>query len=70
VTHLLGTESIERTLEDLILEKTEGIPFYVEEFVKSRPEQALNQERMLGRYELEYKLTSFERESCIYRGHI
>jgi class 3 adenylate cyclase/tetratricopeptide (TPR) repeat protein len=38
VSHLLGTENIESDLEDLILEKTEGIPFYIEEFVKSLKE--------------------------------
>ena len=35
MTHLLGTEEIDRQLEDLILEKTEGVPFYIEEFIKS-----------------------------------
>jgi class 3 adenylate cyclase/tetratricopeptide (TPR) repeat protein len=35
VTNLLGTEEIDRDLEDLILEKTEGIPFFIEEFIKS-----------------------------------
>jgi predicted ATPase/class 3 adenylate cyclase len=35
VTHLLGTEDIGNDLEELILEKTEGIPFYIEEFIKS-----------------------------------
>jgi predicted ATPase/class 3 adenylate cyclase len=35
VTNLLGTEEIDRNLEDLILEKTEGIPFFIEEFIKS-----------------------------------
>jgi len=35
VTHLLGTEDIDRDLEDLILEKTEGVPFFTEEFIKS-----------------------------------
>jgi class 3 adenylate cyclase/tetratricopeptide (TPR) repeat protein len=35
VTYLLGPEEIERELEELILEKTEGIPFFIEEFVKS-----------------------------------
>jgi tetratricopeptide (TPR) repeat protein len=33
--HLLGTEDIGNDLEELILEKTEGIPFYIEEFIKS-----------------------------------
>jgi tetratricopeptide (TPR) repeat protein len=35
VSHLLGTEKIDRQLEELILEKTEGVPFYIEEFIKS-----------------------------------
>ncbi len=35
VTHNLGTKEIEKTLEELILEKTEGVPFFIEEFIKS-----------------------------------
>jgi class 3 adenylate cyclase/tetratricopeptide (TPR) repeat protein len=35
VSHLLDTEYIDSELEDLILEKTEGIPFFIEEFIKS-----------------------------------
>jgi class 3 adenylate cyclase/tetratricopeptide (TPR) repeat protein len=35
VTNLLGTKEIDPDLEDLILEKTEGIPFFIEEFIKS-----------------------------------
>jgi len=35
VTNLLGAAHIHRNLEDLILEKTEGVPFYIEEFVRS-----------------------------------
>ena len=35
IFHLLGTEAIERDLEDLVLEKTEGVPFFIEEFIKS-----------------------------------
>ena len=35
VANLLGTENIAGVLEDLILEKTEGVPFFIEEFVKS-----------------------------------
>ena len=34
VTHLLGTEDIDKDLEELILEKTEGVPFFIEEFIK------------------------------------
>jgi predicted ATPase len=35
VTYLLGTEGIESGLEEFILEKTEGVPFFIEEFIKS-----------------------------------
>jgi class 3 adenylate cyclase len=35
VTYLLGTENIESGLEEFILEKTEGVPFFIEEFIKS-----------------------------------
>jgi class 3 adenylate cyclase/tetratricopeptide (TPR) repeat protein len=35
VTYLLGTKEIEKALEELILEKTEGVPFFIEEFLKS-----------------------------------
>jgi class 3 adenylate cyclase/predicted ATPase len=35
VAYLLGTEEIDRDLEELILEKTEGVPFFIEEFIKS-----------------------------------
>jgi class 3 adenylate cyclase/tetratricopeptide (TPR) repeat protein len=35
VTDLLNTESIDSDLEELILEKTEGVPFFIEEFLRS-----------------------------------
>ena len=35
VTHLLGTDHLDSRLEEFILEKTEGIPFFIEELVKS-----------------------------------
>lgn len=35
VQNHLETEEIDRELADLILEKTEGVPYYIEEFVKS-----------------------------------
>jgi class 3 adenylate cyclase len=34
-THLFETDDIGNDLEELILEKTEGVPFYIEEFIKS-----------------------------------
>jgi len=35
VKNLLGTEKIDIELEELFLEKTEGVPYFIEEFVKS-----------------------------------
>jgi class 3 adenylate cyclase/tetratricopeptide (TPR) repeat protein len=35
ISHLLGTEEIAADLEELVLQKTEGIPFFIEEFIKS-----------------------------------
>jgi class 3 adenylate cyclase/tetratricopeptide (TPR) repeat protein len=35
ISHLLGTTEIESDLEELVLEKAEGIPFFIEEFMKS-----------------------------------
>jgi tetratricopeptide (TPR) repeat protein len=35
VKHLLGSQQIDSGLEQFILEKTEGIPFFIEEFIRS-----------------------------------
>jgi len=35
LAYLLGTEEIEAQIQDLVLEKTEGVPFFIEEFIKS-----------------------------------
>jgi class 3 adenylate cyclase/tetratricopeptide (TPR) repeat protein len=35
VYHLLSTEKLDRKLEEFILEKTEGIPLFIEELIKS-----------------------------------
>jgi predicted ATPase len=35
VTHILGTKEIEKALEELFLEKTEGVPFFIEQLIKS-----------------------------------
>ena len=45
VTHILGTEEMDRDLEDLILEKTEGIPFFIEEFIRSLKELEIIERR-------------------------
>lgn len=41
VAHLLNTGDIDLALSQLILDKTEGIPFFIEEFVKSLQELGL-----------------------------
>jgi class 3 adenylate cyclase/tetratricopeptide (TPR) repeat protein len=35
VTHILGTKEVDKALEELILEKAEGVPFFIEEFIRS-----------------------------------
>ena len=51
VAYLLGTEDIDGDIEELILEKTEGVPFFIEEFVKSLKDlKAI--EKKIGRYHL------------------
>jgi predicted ATPase len=35
VSHLLGTDEFDENIENFILERTEGNPFFIEEFVKS-----------------------------------
>jgi class 3 adenylate cyclase/tetratricopeptide (TPR) repeat protein len=52
VTHILGTKEIEKPLEELILEKTEGVPFFIEEFVKS-----LKELKIIERKESTYRLS-------------
>ena len=52
VTYILGTNEIERPLEELILEKTEGVPFFIEEFIKS-----LRDLKIIERKENAYQLS-------------
>ena len=52
VNYLLGTQEIDSDLENLILEKTEGIPFFIEEFLKS-----LKDLKMIERKDNRYHLT-------------
>jgi len=35
VSHLLKTDEIDSDIEKLVLEKTEGVPFFIEEFIKA-----------------------------------
>jgi tetratricopeptide (TPR) repeat protein len=50
MSHLLGTENIESDLEELILEKTEGIPFFIEEFIRSLKDLSVLERRDSGYY--------------------
>jgi len=57
VYHLLGTEKIKNDLEDMILDKTEGVPFFIEEFVRSIKdldiiEKKDNTYHLTGNYEI------------------
>jgi len=52
VAYLLNTEDIDSELEDLILEKTEGVPFFIEEFIKS-----LKNLKLIERKNSKYYLT-------------
>jgi tetratricopeptide (TPR) repeat protein len=45
ITYLLDQEEIERDLEELVLEKTEGVPFFIEEFIKSFKELKVVEKR-------------------------
>ncbi|UCC59304.1 MAG: AAA family ATPase, partial [Dehalococcoidia bacterium] len=48
--YILGTEVIGSDLEELILEKTEGIPFFIEEFIKSLKDLEMIEWRDSGYY--------------------
>jgi class 3 adenylate cyclase/tetratricopeptide (TPR) repeat protein len=52
VSHLLGTEEIDRDLEGFILEKTEGVPFFIEELIKS-----LKDLKIIEKKENRYRIT-------------
>jgi tetratricopeptide (TPR) repeat protein len=60
VYHLLRTEELDRDLEEFILEKTEGIPFFIEELIKS-----LNDLNIIEREENRYRITKDIREVAI-----
>jgi len=60
VTSILETREIERALEELILEKTEGIPFFIEEFIKS-----LKDLKIIERKESAYQLSKDTQELAI-----
>jgi predicted ATPase/class 3 adenylate cyclase len=59
-SHLLGTEDLDKDLEEFILEKTEGIPFFIEELIKS-----LKDLKIVEREDNKYRITKDIREVAI-----
>lgn len=60
ISHLLGTEEFEKEIEQLVLEKTEGVPFFIEEFINS-----LRDQKIIKTKENKYYLERDIRESII-----
>ncbi|NIO04568.1 MAG: guanylate cyclase, partial [Proteobacteria bacterium] len=60
VSHLLGTEELDRDLEEFILEKTEGVPFFIEELIKS-----LKDLKIIEREDKRYRITKDLQEVTI-----
>jgi tetratricopeptide (TPR) repeat protein len=60
VSHLLGTEELDRGLEEFILEKTEGIPFFIEELIKS-----LKDLKIIEKEDSRYRITKDIKEVAI-----
>jgi len=58
--HLLGSNDIDIDLEELILEKTEGVPFFIEELVKS-----LKELRIIEKKNNSYQLVKHAQEVAI-----
>jgi class 3 adenylate cyclase/tetratricopeptide (TPR) repeat protein len=60
VSHLLGTEALDTDLEEFIIEKTEGIPFFIEELIKS-----LKDLKIIARENNRYRIEKDIREVAI-----
>jgi class 3 adenylate cyclase/tetratricopeptide (TPR) repeat protein len=60
VSHLLGTEELDKNLEEFILEKTEGVPFFIEELIKS-----LKDLKIIERENNRYRITKDVKEVTI-----
>jgi class 3 adenylate cyclase/tetratricopeptide (TPR) repeat protein len=58
--HLLGTEELDKDLEEFILEKTEGVPFFIEELIKS-----LKNLKIIERENNRYRITKDIKEVTI-----
>jgi tetratricopeptide (TPR) repeat protein len=60
VTHLLDTEAVPENLVSLVLQKSEGVPFFIEEFVKS-----LKDLRIIDGHDHSYVLTKDPKDRAI-----
>ena len=60
VSHLLGTGELNKDLEQLVLEKTEGVPFFIEELISS-----LKDQRIIEKKDNRYHLSKDIREVTI-----
>jgi class 3 adenylate cyclase/tetratricopeptide (TPR) repeat protein len=64
VSHLLNTTNVDKDIEELTLSKTEGIPFFIEEFIKSLREMKII-EKSNGTYKLTRDLKAIAIPSTI-----
>jgi predicted ATPase len=64
VAHFLGADDIGQDLQELILEKTEGVPFFVEEFIRSLKDLKVI-ERKNEKYHFVKKVKNFKIPSTI-----
>jgi len=60
VSHLLGTDIFDKNIEQLIIEKTEGIPFFIEELISS-----LRDQRIITKKDDKYQLIKDIREVVV-----
>jgi predicted ATPase len=60
LSHLLGTEEFDKDLEEFILEKTEGVPFFIEELIKS-----LKDLKIIEKEDNRYRITKDIKEVAI-----
>jgi len=60
VSHLLATGELDKGLEEFILEKTEGVPFFIEELIKS-----LKDLKIIEREDNKYRVTKDTKEVVI-----
>jgi predicted ATPase len=60
VSHLLGTQELDKDFEEFILEKTEGVPFFIEELIKS-----LKDLKIIKREDIRYRLAKEIKEVII-----